>query len=167
MSSQYTRVTSAKSQGTCLHFKLAPVINDKKHPKPLVVTGALHGNQWIWGPPSFPPKSSFWIRQSKKGAWIGLPVRPSARKNFLSSFFSFSPSQILFRNPECVYARIPWVFSKQNSVDNFRVQSISTISNSAAESGMNNMNKDQKTHSENWTSKLNQLGPMPPYGRRT
>ena len=149
MSSQYTRVTSAKSQGTCLHFKLAPVINEKKHPKPLVVTGALHGNQWIWGPPSFPPKSSFWIRQSKKGSWIGLPVHPSARKNFLSSFFSFSPSQILFLNPECVYARIPWVFSKKKFSWKFSGTEHCLISNSAAESAMNNIDKDHKTHSEN------------------
>ena len=34
--------SSAKSHENCLHFKVAPVINDKKHPKHLVVTGALH-----------------------------------------------------------------------------------------------------------------------------
>ena len=39
----------------------------KKHPKPLVLTGALHAIQWIWGPPNYPPKSSFWLRQLKRG----------------------------------------------------------------------------------------------------
>ena len=41
----------------------------KKHPKPLVLTGALHAIQWIWGPPNYPPKSLLWIRQLKKCAW--------------------------------------------------------------------------------------------------
>ena len=41
----------------------------KKHPKPLVLTGALHAIQWIWGPPNYLPKSLLWIRQLKKCAW--------------------------------------------------------------------------------------------------
>ena len=39
--------SSAKSHENCLHYKVAPVINDKKTSKPLVVTGALHAIQWI------------------------------------------------------------------------------------------------------------------------
>ena len=39
---QFFTFSSAKSHENCLHFKVAPVINDKKHPKHLVVTGALH-----------------------------------------------------------------------------------------------------------------------------
>ena len=40
----------------------------KKHPKPLVLTGALHAIQWIWGPQNHPPKSLLWMRQLKKCA---------------------------------------------------------------------------------------------------
>ena len=47
----------------------------KKHPKPLVVTGALHAIQWIWGPPNYPPKSLLWIKQLKKCArWVTHPI---------------------------------------------------------------------------------------------
>ena len=42
---QFFTFSSAKSHENCLHFKVAPVINDKKHPKHLVVTGALHAIQ--------------------------------------------------------------------------------------------------------------------------
>ena len=42
----------------------------KKYPKPLVVTGALHAIQWIWGPQNHPPKSVLWMRQLKKCAGV-------------------------------------------------------------------------------------------------
>ena len=66
---QFFTFSSAKSHENCLHFKVAPVINDKKHPKHLVVTGALHVIQWIWGPQNHPSKSLLWMRQLKKCAW--------------------------------------------------------------------------------------------------
>ena len=72
---QFFTFSSAKSHENCLHFKVAPVINDKKHPKHLVVTGALHVIQWIWGPQNHPSKSILWMRQLKKCARLLTAVK--------------------------------------------------------------------------------------------
>ena len=58
-----------------MKVKVAPVINDKKHPKHLVVTGALHVIQWIWGPQNHPSKSLLWMRQLKKCARLLTAVK--------------------------------------------------------------------------------------------
>ena len=56
----------------------------KKHPKPLVLTGALHAIQWIWGPQNHPPKSLLWMRQLKKCARQGTrPPQPRPRRRVL------------------------------------------------------------------------------------
>ena len=59
----------------------------KKHPQPLVVTGAAHATNWhkqVVSLSTFPPKSPFWVRQLKKGArWVAassrLPHSPTAK----------------------------------------------------------------------------------------
>ena len=59
----------------------------KKHPQPLVVTGAAHAINWhkrVVSFSTFPPKSPFWVRQLKKGArWVAassrLPHSPTAK----------------------------------------------------------------------------------------
>ena len=76
---QFFPFSSAESHENCLYFKVAPVINDKKHPKHLVVTGALHVIQWIWGPQNHPSKSLLWVRQLKKCAWDPATAFPGLK----------------------------------------------------------------------------------------
>ena len=86
-------------------------------------------------------------------AWSTRPsVRPQEFLLLLLLLFpkpnAFSESWVRLRKDSV------GTISKKIPVENIRVWSDSPISDSASESGRNIKDKDHKTHSENWTSKL-------------
>ena len=131
---QFFTFSSAKSHENCLHFKVAPVINDKKHPKHLVVTGALHVIQWIWGPQNHPSKSLLWMRQLKKCAgplanecpdwpasckWLmggtGF-LQMIIRINHILLYFSFYSSANLSFSKNNIFARLASICNFQHCI---------------------------------------------------
>ena len=102
----------------------------KKHPKPLVVTGALHAIQWIWGPPNYPPKSLIWLRQLKRGAREARRTTAGPRRINPALLLDLSQPAFDFVTPErfnsCLYSS-ELLQPSINIIEQYRSEIISVL----------------------------------------